>query len=89
MMMEKFRSEFIEPDLLTECKFREVTENMTTFTDTYPDNKPDTLTCDKCGRPLEEDEGWPWFSQGIPYLLCDDCWERMNNEIVDEDWYRD
>ena len=38
------------------------------------------LTCDKCGRPLEPDEGWPWFSQGIPYLLCPECAERKDRE---------
>lgn len=32
-MMTLFRSEFVEPDLLMECKFREITERMTIWPD--------------------------------------------------------
>ena len=86
---------WIEPELLMECKFREVTERMGDMadylieqgetSDALGEITSEPLSCDKCGREIELDEDAVLrYHIGVPRLLCPECAEKKDEEDFDD-----
>ena len=75
-MMTTFLSEVVEPDLLMECKFREITERVTN----WPNEDDRSATCDKCGKHMMFSEGVIYYFNGVPELVCPECAEEKDKE---------